>query len=127
MADPITTLDLTESVSDLLTTIGLNFDVRLWNDNRTVTASSVTVGLTDEWILVDPTSNAITLNLPAVATCDGMVLVVTALNVANTITLDGSGAETINGSATKTIGTSGRTVVLRAYSGGWRANYFDAL
>ena len=127
MADPITTLDLTESVSDLLTTIGLNFDVRLWNDNRTVTASSVTVGLTDEWILVDPTSNAITLNLPAVATCDGMVLGVTALNVANTITLDGSGAETINGSATKTIGTSGRTVVLRAYSGGWRANYFDAL
>lgn len=127
MADPITTVTSALTGAELVTVLNDNSDRRRWTDYRTVTASSVTVVATDELILVDPTSNAVTLNLPAVADVDGMELVVIALNVAHTITLDGSGAETINGSATKTIGTSGRCVVLRATSSGWRANYFDVL
>lgn len=127
MADPIQTVLETENAVERIAKHNENNDKRRWGDVRTVTASTYTVDPTDEVIYVDPTSNAITLTLPAVADVDGMMLDVIALNVTNTITLDGNGSETINGSTTKTIGTAGHWVRLVATSAGWRAAYSAAL
>lgn len=131
MADPLSTLLSTERLVEAtagtgwLDRINDNFAKAQWLNYRTVTAVSVTVATDDDLILVDPTSNAVTLNLPAVATCDGMVLRVRAQNVANTITLDGNASETINGATTKTIGTAGRMATLFATSAGWYMQISD--
>lgn len=127
MADPIQTFLATDNGTTRLGKHNDNLQRRHWVDVVNATATTYTVTADNEWIDVDPTSNAVTLNLPAVADVDGMTLFVRAANVTNTITLDGSGAETINGAATKTIGTAGRVVLLRATSGGWAAVYMDLL
>lgn len=55
-------------------------------------------------ILVDATTGAATINLPAVATCPGREYVIMKIDVsANVVTLDGSGGELINGAATQPI------------------------
>jgi hypothetical protein len=52
---------------------------------------------------------------------------VEALNVTNTVTIDGNASETVNGSATKTIGTAGRLVILRSDGTNWNAWFYDRL
>ncbi len=128
MADPITKFDGTENGIARKAIHNDNLDARLDLDTRTVTAATYTVDHDDECIFVDPTSNAVTITLLPIATRDGKTLVIIALNVTNTVTIDGDGAETINGSATKTIGTAGRRVdLVPSTSSNWRANYSDAL
>ena len=76
---------------------------------------------------VDPTSGAVTIGTPAAADCAGCAWLIEALNVSNTITIDPNGSETVNGSATKTIGTAGRLVLLRSDGSNWNAWYWDRL
>lgn len=73
-----------------------------------VGAASTTALTTDYTIGVDPTTTAATVNLPAAATVTGQLFVVKHLNgSANTVTIDASGAETIDGAT---------TLVLTAYN-----------
>ena len=90
-----------------------------WERLKTVTAGSYTVLLTDDTLLVDASGGAVTINLPAVATCVGFHLDVIAINVASAITLDGNASETINGSATKSVTVQYRRNVLLATAAGW--------
>lgn len=57
-------------------------------------------------ILADTTAGAITLNLPTAASMKGQRLRTIKTAGANTLTWDGNGAETIDGSATKTVTTN---------------------
>lgn len=62
------------------------------------------VNATDYAVFADATAGAITVNLPAVASSAGRALVVKKIDASgNAVTLDGSGAETIDGAATQAI------------------------
>lgn len=70
---------------------------------RSITATG-SVNSTDYLILANATGGAITVNLPAVASSAGRGLVVKKTDASgNAVTLDGSGAETIDGAATQAI------------------------
>ncbi len=65
------------------------------------TASPYTLGLTDNVLLCDATNAGITVNLPAASGADGRMFTFVKVDSSiNAITLDGDGAETINGAAT---------------------------
>lgn len=67
---------------------------------RSVTAAA-TLQLTDYLVACDATAAAFTLTLPVVISAKGMTFVVFKTDAsANAVTIDGAGAETINGAAT---------------------------
>lgn len=63
-------------------------------------------------------ASPVTVNLPAVATCDGLEIVLKRLGT-GTITVDASGNETIDGNETLTISQLYSSVTLTATSAGW--------
>lgn len=69
---------------------------------RTVTAAYSATEL-DSTILADASGGAFTVTLPPAAGCPGKELVVKRISASNTVTIDGSGAETIEGSATVSL------------------------
>lgn len=83
----------------------------------TTTATSYTLTNNDSVLLVSPTSGSATINLPAVASVQpGRVYFIKRdATATNTVTLDGFGSETINGSATRAVGaaaTAGGVIVI---------------
>lgn len=70
--------------------------------------ATATIKATEHTILADTTAGAITLNLPTAASMIGKYLYAVKTAGANTLTWDGNGAETIDGSATKAITTNSR-------------------
>ena len=73
-------------------------------DVQTISATA-TLGLTYPATLVlgDTTAGNITVTLPAARTVPGFRVEIKKLVAANTLTVDGNGSETIDGSATLTI------------------------
>jgi hypothetical protein len=63
-------------------------------------------------------ASAATVNLPAVAGCDGLEIVLKKLG-SGTVTVDASGSETIDGSLTLTLSQQYASVTLTATSSGW--------
>lgn len=73
---------------------------RVGATTRAVTATT-TLTAADALLLVDTTSGAVTVNLPAVTSSAGKRFTVKKTNAgANNVTLDGDGSETIDGAAT---------------------------
>lgn len=69
-------------------------------DTRTITATGSPTA-NDYLLIVDATAGAVTVNLPAAASSTGRVLQCKKKDAsANAMTLDGNGAETIDGAAT---------------------------
>ena len=64
-------------------------------------------------------ASAITVNLPAVASVDGLELVFKLLGT-GTVTIDANGAETIDGAATFSLTLQNSSVTMTATSAGWR-------
>lgn len=86
---------------------------------RSVTASG-NVELFDRVILVDTTAGAVTMTLPALATCLGRVFDIKKIDaVANNMVIDGNGAETIDGAANITTATQWASYTVIASSSGW--------
>jgi hypothetical protein len=54
-------------------------------------------------LLIDATSNAVTATLPTAVNRDGKIIVIKAINVDNLVTVDTTGAETIDGVASLTF------------------------
>lgn len=72
---------------------------------RTVTAAA-TVRLSDYLVACDATAAAFTVTLPLVVDAKGMTFLVFKTDAsANAVTVDGAGAETINGAATISLAT----------------------
>lgn len=63
-------------------------------------------------ILADASSGAITVNLPPAADWDGLLITVKKLDASNNVTIDGDGAETIDGSTTLVLSTQYDSVTL---------------
>lgn len=64
-------------------------------------------------------TTAVTVNLPAVASCDGLEIVIKLLGT-GTATIDASGSETIDGALTFALTLQNSSVNLIATSAGWR-------
>jgi len=84
-----------------------------------VTAAAHTLLITEDVILADVTGNSVTVNLVAAADAwdsansKGQVFMVKKTNIvsSNVVTLDASGAETIDGNATHELASGGQAVV----------------
>ncbi len=86
---------------------------------RTITATGSPAS-SDYLILCDATSGAITLNLPAAASSIGRVLVIKKIDASgNTVTIDGNGAETIDGAATKVLSAQYAIVNIQCDGATW--------
>lgn len=71
---------------------------------RGVTSGPVTVFDNDTSLFVDATAGAITVNLPKAAESNGRILNIKKIDASgNAVTIDGDGAETIDGAATAVI------------------------
>jgi hypothetical protein len=64
-------------------------------------------------------ATAVTVNLPAVATCDALELVIKILGT-GTVTIDANGSETIDGALTFALSLQNSSVTLTATNLGWR-------
>ena len=86
---------------------------------RTITASAAAAA-DDYMLLCDATSAAITVTLPAAASNAGRVILVKKIDVsANAVTIDGAGAETIDGAATQSTTTQWTSFSVQCDGTGW--------
>ena len=87
--------------------------------SRTIT-SSATATVDDDFIMCNTNSASITVTLPAIA--DGAVShpLIIKRNGTNTVVIDGSAAETVDGSATYTIGVNKRSIQLNSDGTNWQ-------
>jgi len=102
---------------------------RLWDlaenstrwDYKTISATAT---LDLSWpstvIEVDTTAGSVTLTLPPLATVPGYRVEVVKTVAANTLTIDGSGAELINGATTLAWTTANDSYSLTALPARWR-------
>lgn len=129
MPDPITDWSSSDNGTQVKDKFNQNFAQRHWLDVTDIDDgdSPYSVADGDELIRVDATDGAVTVTLPAVADSSNRTILVEAVNVSNTVTLDGASTETINGAETKTIGTAGRLVTLFCDGADWTAWYQDRL
>lgn len=74
----------------------------------------------NRWLAVDTSGGAVTVNLPAVTGNEGVrFTIIKKTSDANAITIDGDGAETINGELTQSIAGQYETIVLKEANGEW--------
>jgi hypothetical protein len=64
-------------------------------------------------------ASAVTVNLPAVNTCDGLELVIKLLGT-GTLTIDANGTETIDGATTFALSLQNSSITMTATNLGWR-------
>jgi hypothetical protein len=64
-------------------------------------------------------ASAVTINLPAIASCDGLEIVIKSLGT-GTITIDANGTETIDGALTFALSLQNSSVTMTCTSAGWR-------
>jgi hypothetical protein len=83
----------------------------------TITAPAPTV--VKSKFYVSQGASAVTVNLPAVTSCDGLEVVIKSLGT-GTITIDANGAETIDGASTFALTLQNSSVTITATSNGWR-------
>lgn len=86
---------------------------------RTITATA-TPAAGDYTLLVDASGGPVTINLPPAASSSRRVIVAKKIDAsANAMTLDGSGAETIDGAATQTTATQWVAFTIQCNGVGW--------
>lgn len=85
----------------------------------TVTAN-YTVTLNNSFVLADATSGSITITLPPARECEQKLITIKRKSAgANTVTVDGNGAETIDGALTNVLATQYAAIELRSQDGAW--------
>lgn len=89
-------------------------------NTRTVTTTPVTLDLDDRTVLADSSGGNRTLNLPAAASAIYHIYIIKKIAAANTVTLDPSGAETIDGDATLDLDDDDDVVVIQSDGTEWR-------
>lgn len=85
---------------------------------RTVTAATTIID-SDDVVLVDTTGGSITVTLPPAATNLGRRFTMKKMVAANTMTLDGNGAETIDGAATVAVTVQYAARTVQSDGSGW--------
>lgn len=82
--------------------------------------SAYTATYNDEGIMCDATSAAFTVTLPTAVGIRGKRFTITKTDSsANAVTVDGNGAETINGSATVSLASQYSSVTIESNNANW--------
>lgn len=82
-----------------------------------VSSTPTTLTTDDDVVIVDATSGAITINLPAVSGAQGKVYTIKKKDATgNTVTIDGAGAENIDGAATYVLSAQYKYVTIAAFN-----------
>lgn len=93
---------------------------RFYLNIREVTATTDVVLFNDDVVTCDATTAAITLTLPPTEGLIGKVYIFLKSDVsANTVTIDGQDAETINGSLTKVLSSQYDSVIIISTGTAW--------
>lgn len=105
MPSPITTIAGTDNGAQVRDAINSNFAARNAVSWAAVSTTPYAALSTDEVLLVDASSAAVTVDLPAISTlATGKTYTVKKIDSsANTVTIDGDGSETIDGALTVVI------------------------
>lgn len=85
----------------------------------TVADTPYAVGATDAVILVDTTGGAVTVNLPAAAVAGRTLTIKKVSSDVNAVTLDGNGAETIDGQTTQLLTAQYMSLTIISDGVGW--------
>jgi len=102
-AGSATTSDLPEGSNLYYTQARFNTAYLAKHAITTITSATYTVTASDYCIIADTSSNAITVTLPTAVGIAGVEYVFKCVSAVNNLTIDGNAAETIDGSATKTL------------------------
>lgn len=87
---------------------------------ETVTAAAADIGRNSGVVLVDDTAAAVTVTLPAVADVpSGKKYVIKKIAGANTVTVEGNGAETIDNAANATLTAANDFIVVQSDGTEW--------
>ena len=100
------------------TIIGADSVVVDWN-TRTVTTTPVTLDQDDRTVLVDSSGGNRTVNLPAAGAARYQVYTIKKIAAANTVTIDPSGAELIEGATTLGLVNDDDSVVIQSDGTAW--------
>ncbi len=120
MADPMQTIAGSDHLTQWADNLNQNFRDRSSWELTTITDVSANATLNTEYVEISGATSGATLTLDNAVTWDDKTIIVHAINVTNTVTIDGDGTN-INGSATRTIGTLGDVVVLHHNGTEWFA------
>jgi hypothetical protein len=85
----------------------------------TLDPMSATGNITERVTAVDTAGGAVTATLPAAASVSGLIFIVQRLDATNTLTIEGNGAETINGAANIALAAAYDAVQLYSSGLGW--------
>ncbi len=86
----------------------------------TTVTSATTLSASHSTVLVDATSAAVTINLPAAAGCTGRIYNIKKIDSSpNTVTLDGNASETIDGTTTKIISAQWSSYQIQSNGTAW--------
>ena len=88
-------------------------------NTRTVTTTPVTLDRDDYTVLVDSSGGNRTINLPTAASARYKIYEIKKIDAANTVTIDPSGAELIDGVATKVLSNDNEAVIIQSDGTGW--------
>jgi hypothetical protein len=105
----ITSLSGQDRVSDSRVVLNESITNRHSLDRVDITFADTpfTALVTDHAVIVNGAGGAVTVNLPAAADAENLVITIVATSIAGgNVTIDGSGAETIDGSATKVLSSA---------------------
>lgn len=81
--------------------------------------SAYTMSLNDAFIVCDATSGAFTVTLKPAAECEQKLVTIKKIDNVATVTVDGDGSETIDGSTTYALSSQYQTVRLMSDGTAW--------
>ena len=129
-----TVTSLTEDTApDILADMLLSYDdnaaafkkvlpVRLHKTNVTTVTSNATLTATDEYVEASASGGAFTITLPAVSGTSGRSYVIKKISASSatlTVTIDGNGSETIDGSLTKVLHLLNESIHIKSNGSAW--------
>jgi len=113
------------SIKEAMLAVEVQAKLNVNNNIVSITSaeSPFTVAVTDRIILVDASGGSVTINLPTAVSFSGISLTIkrTDSTFANLVTIDGSGAETIDGDLTRDMHTNGEVYRLVSDGTSWTA------
>lgn len=113
LVQPLTDSTTWRSTLDVAGSISLGFGEGVYTSSTTLDERAFNV-------ICDATGGAFTLTLPAVADCRGRIYFIKKIDAsANAVTIDGNGAQTIDGAATYVINAQYNAVTIVAGSSEW--------
>lgn len=120
MATSITTISASDTGTTVVEVCNANFTKRMWPTVVSVTTTYTVLTGDSYVVLCDATGGAFTVTLPAAASSTNIQVTLKKTDVsANAVTIDGDGAETIDGAATQSLATQWKTKTLVCNGTAW--------